>query len=206
MFISIDRKPTCFVEAGTTSVQSRTLASRFQFRVMWSRMKKASLLSREGVLELKENKSATGQAIAILVFTALAIGLGSTIQAEFLSNSITPYGIIAGALGSIITGCFAAFVWSGTLFLVGTKLFQGKTGFWELARPMFFAASPALLFVLISIPVPLFYRTVAIVAASWVIILQGFVIKQVMGFDLRRTVLTLAVGFMILLFIYLQFG
>lgn len=169
-------------------------------------MKKASLLNREGVLELKENKSATGQAIAILVFTALAIGLGSTIQTESLNNSLSLYGIIVGAVGSIITGCFAAFVWSGTLFLVGTKLFQGKTGFWELARPMFFAASPALLFVLISIPVPLFYRAVAILAASWVIVLQGFVLKQVMGFDLRRTVLTLAVGFVILLFIYLQFG
>jgi len=35
--------------------------------------------------------------------------------------------------------------------------------------------------------------------------LQGFVLKQVMGFDTRRTILTLAVGFMILLFVYLEF-
>jgi hypothetical protein len=187
------------------SVESRIISSRFQFRLMWSRMKNASTLNREGVLELKENKTATGQSIAVLVFTALAIGMGSTLQGEILGNDISAYGIIVGSLGGIITGCFAAFVWSGTLFLVGTKLFQGKTGFWELARPMFFAASPALLFVLISIPIPIFYRSVAIVAAAWVIVLQGFVLKQVMSFDIRRTILTLAVGFMILLFIYLQF-
>ena len=89
-------------------------------------MKKASTLSREGVLELKANKAATGQSIAVLVFTALAIGIGSTLQGEILANDISAYGIIVGSLGSIITGCFAAFVWSGTLFLVGTKLFQEK--------------------------------------------------------------------------------
>jgi hypothetical protein len=187
-------------------LQNRPVSSRFQLRLMWSRMRKTSTLNREGVLELKENKTATGQSIAVLVFTALAIGIGTTLQGEIVGNNVSAYGIIVGGLGSIITGCFAAFVWSGTLFLVGTKLFQGRTSFWELARPMFFAASPALLFILISIPVPIFYRAVAIVAAAWVIVLQGFVLKQVMGFDVRRTILTLAVGFMILLFIYLQFA
>lgn len=169
-------------------------------------MRRVSALDRDSVLELKENKTATGQAIAVLVFSALSIGLGSTILTELASRTVSPYGIIVGALQNIITGCFAAFVWSGTLFIVGTKLFQGKTSFWELARPMFFAATPALLFVLIAVPVPVFYRAVAIIIAAWLVILQGFVLKQVMGFDIRRTVLTLSVGFMILLFIYLQFG
>lgn len=169
-------------------------------------MKKASILDREAVIELKENKTATGQSIAVLVFAALAVGIGSTILSEIPKQQVTVYGIIVGGLGGIITGCFASFVWSGTLFLVGTKLFQGKTGFWELARPMFFAATPALLFLLISIPVPIFPQSIAIITTGWMVILQGFVVKQVMGFDFRRTVLTLAVGFMILLFIYLQFS
>ena len=188
------------------TVQNRSLSSRFQFRLMWSRIKKISTLNREGVLELKDNKTATGQSIAVLVFAALAIGIGSTVLFEFQHDSVSPYGITVGALQGIITGCFAALVWCGTLFLIGTKLFQGKTGFWELARPMFFASSPALLFILISIPVRYFDSSVAIVAATWVVVLQGFVLKQVMGFDFRRTILTLTVGFMILLFIYLQFG
>lgn len=163
-------------------------------------------MDRTEILELKENKTATGQSIAVLVFAALSIGVGSTVLNEFQQNGVSAYGLIVGALQGIITGCFAAFVWSGTLFLVGTKLFQGKTGFWELARPMFFAASPALLFILVAIPVSIFFQSVAIIVALWVVVLQGFVLKQVMGFDARRTVLTLAVGFMILLFIYLQFG
>ena len=169
-------------------------------------MKEASTFNRQGILDLRETKGATGQAVAVLVFTALAIGVGSTLQTEFLTDSVSVYGILVGGLGNIITGCFAAFVWSGTLFLVGTKLFQGKTEFWQLARPMFFASSPAFLFILVAIPVPIVYRAVAILAAAWVIALQAFVLKQVMGFDILRTVLTLSVGFMILLFIYLQFA
>lgn len=160
-------------------------------------------MDRGMVLDLKENKTATGQSIAVLVFTALAIGIGSTLWAEIPANNLSVYGIVVGGLDGIITGGFSAFIWSGTLYLVGTKLFQGKTAFWELARPMFFASTPALLFILIAIPVRLFYISVAIIAAAWVVTLQGFVVKQVMGFDARRTVLTLAVGFMILLFVYL---
>ncbi|MBO0888987.1 YIP1 family protein [Candidatus Bathyarchaeota archaeon] len=187
------------------SVQDRARSSRFQLRLMWYRMKEASSFSRDGILELRDSETATGQAIAVLVFTALAIGIGSTLQIELQTNTLSVYGILVGVLGNIITGSFAAFVWSGTLFLVGTKLFQGKTEFWQLARPMFFAGSPALLFVLVAVPVQLFYGAVAILAAGWIIALQGFVLKQVMGFDTRRTVLTLAVGFMILLFVYLSF-
>lgn len=161
-------------------------------------------MDRGTILDLKENKTATGQSIAVLVFTALAIGIGSTLWAEVPANSLSAYGIIVGGLDGIITGCFSAFIWSGTLYLVGTKLFQGKTTFWELARPMFFASAPAFLFILIAIPVRTFYVSVAIIAAIWVVALQGYVVKQVMGFDTRRTVLTLSVGFMILLFVYLS--
>jgi hypothetical protein len=164
-------------------------------------MKKASTLDHVAVLELRENKDATGQAIAVLVFTALAIGIGTTLQTEFVTHTVSAYGILVGGLGGVITGCFAAFVWSGTLFLVGTKLFQGRTRFWELARPMFFSATPALLFILVSIPLQIVDTIVAVIASIWVVVLQGYVVKQVMSFNVRRTVLTLAVGFMILFLI-----
>src|SRR5207247_9645247 len=103
---------------------------------------------------------------AVLVFASLALGVGNTLFTELQSNSVSAYGIIVGSLASIVTGCFAEFVWSGTLFLVGTKLFQGKTGYWELARPLFFSVSPAFLFLLISISLPIFYMIVAIDATA----------------------------------------
>src|SRR5438046_6046394 len=199
------------------AVQGRESSSRFQLELMWSRIKRVSRLDRDEILELKQNKNATGQAVAVLVFASLALGVGNTLFTELQSNSVSPYGIIVGSLASIVTGCFAAFVWSATAFLVGTKLFQGKTGYWELARPLFFASSPFLLFLLITIPVPpilvqgnvpvyWFQGTIAVAAVVWLFLSQIFVLKQVMGLNLRRTVLTVGVGLLILAFIGLQFG
>jgi len=199
------------------SMQTERPASKLQLGLMWSRMKKASRLDQQGVLELKTDSTATGQAVAVLVLAALAYGIGYTAQTQFQGHNLSVYGIIVGSLANVVTVCFAAFVWSATAFLVGTKLFQGKTGYWELARPLFFASSPFLLFLLIVVPVPpiivqgnvpvyWFQGIVAVAAVVWLFISQVFALKQVMGLSLRRTVLTVAVGLLILAFIGIQFG
>jgi hypothetical protein len=192
-------------------------SSKLQFGLMWSRMKKASRLDHEGVLELKQDTTATGQSVAVLVFATLAYGVGYTIQTQFQTHALSIYGIIVGSLANMVTACFAAFVWSATAFLVGTKLFQGKAGYWELARPLFFATSPFLLFLLITIPVspvtvqgnvPIYWfqGAIAVAAVAWLFLSQVFALKQVMGLNTRRTILTVAVGLLILAFIGIQFG
>ena len=199
------------------SVQTERPASRLQLDLMWGRMKKAANLDQQGVLELKTDTTATGQAVAVLVLAALSYGIGYTVQTQFQRHDLSIYGIIVGTLASTVTVCFAAFVWSATAFLVGTKLFQGKTSYWELARPLFFASSPFLLFLLITVPIPpilvqgnvpvyWFQGTVAVAAVVWLFLSQVFALKQVMGLNLRRTILTVAVGLLILAFIGLQFG
>jgi hypothetical protein len=199
------------------SIQTEPPASKLQLGLMWSRIKKASRLDQQGVLELKTDTTATGQAVAVLVLAALAYGIGYTAQTQFQSHDPSIYGIIAGGLANTVTACFAAFVWSATAFLVGTKLFQGKTTYWELARPLFFASSPFFLFLLITIPVPAilvqgnipvywFQGIIAVAAVAWLFLSQVFVLKQVMGLNLRRTILTVAVGLLILAFIGIQFG
>src|SRR5207247_5134212 len=101
------------------AVRGRESSSRFQLQLMWSRIKRVSRLDRDEILELKQNKNATGQAVAVLVFASLALGVGYTLFTELQSNSVSAYGIIFVSLASIVTVCFAEFVWSVTLFLVG---------------------------------------------------------------------------------------
>jgi Yip1 domain len=183
---------------------------------MWSRMKKASRLDQQGIMELKTDPTATGQAVGVLVLAGLAYGIGFTAQTEFQRQNLSIYGIIVGSLANTVTVCFAAFVWSATTFLVGTKLFQGKTSYWELARPLFFAASPFFLFLLIAIPIPpilvqgsavfWFQGTISVAAVAWLFLSQIFVLKQVMTLNWRRTILTVTVGLLILAFIGIQFG
>jgi hypothetical protein len=199
------------------SLQSEPSASKLQLGLMWSRMKKASRLDQAGVLGLKTDATATGQAVAVLVLSALAYGIGFTAQTQFQKHNVSIYGIIVGSFANTVTVCFAAFVWSATTFLVGTRLFQGKTSYWELARPLFFASTPFLLFLLITIPVPpitvqgnvpvyWFQGIISIAAVAWLFLSQVFVLKQVMGLNLQRTILTVAVGLLILAFIGIQFG
>jgi hypothetical protein len=199
------------------SVQIEPPASKLQLGLMWSRMKKASRLDQQGVIDLKGDTTATGQAVAVLVLAALAYGVGFTTQTGFQRSNLSIYGMIVGSLANTVTVAFAAFVWSATAFLVGTKLFQGETGYWELARPLFFASTPFLLFLLITIPVPpitvqgnvpvyWFQGIVSVAAVVWLFLSQVFVLKQVMGLNWRRTILTVAVGLLILAFIGIQFG
>ena len=184
---------------------------------MWARIKQASRLDQQGIIELKTDNTATGQAVAVLVLSALAYGVGYTAQTEFQKHVFSIYEIIVGSLANTVIVCFAAFVWSATVFLVGTKLFQGKTNYWELARPLFFAASPFFLFFLITIPIPpivaqgsvlvyWFQGVISVAAVVWLFLSQVFALKQVMGLNLRRTILTVAVGLLILAFIGIQFG
>ena len=156
-------------------------------------------LNAQGVLELKEDRRATGQSVAVLVMATLSLGIGFEVFKELSSGGFSLYGIIVGGLANTISFSFATVVWSITLFFVGTKLFQGKTGYWELARPMFFSAAPGTLFILISIPIPPVYISVTIIAATWVVLSQAFALKQTMGFNVQRTFLTVGVGFLILL-------
>src|SRR3989441_3216126 len=105
------------------SLQTEHPASRIQLDLMWVRMKKAARLDQQGVLELKTDTTATGQAVAVLVLAALAYGIGYTAQTQFQRHDLSIYGIIVGTLASNVTLWFAAFVWSANAFLVGTKIF-----------------------------------------------------------------------------------
>ena len=190
---------------GPVTAAIKGTPSRFQWALLWSRIRKTSSLDAEGVIELKEDTKATGQAVGVLVLATLSYGIGYTVLTEYQAHSISAYGIIVGGMANMISSCFSAVVWSIALFFVGTKLFRGSTGYWQLARPLFFSTAPGMLFLLISIPVYPIIVTVTLVAAVWLLISQAFVLKHVMGLDLQRTLLTLVVGFLILAFVGLSF-
>ncbi len=96
---------------------------------------------------------------------------------------------------------FSVFIWSATVFLVGTKLFQGKTGYWQLARPLFFSTAPGALFILIAIPVRPIIIAIAVIASAWIVSAEVVALKSAMGFNTQRALLTSVVGLLILAFI-----
>ncbi len=143
-------------------------------------------------LELKEDKNATGQAVAALFLACLGRGIGNSLQPP-LAIDLVLVGILAGLILSLVAGL----LWSITAFLVGTKLFQGKAQFWQLARPLFFSASPGIFFVLTATPVSLVSAATGAIVATWIIVGGVIALKNAMGFSYNRSMLTYIVGFLI---------
>lgn len=168
---------------------------------MATRVVQIARLDKSMIEELREDRTATGQALAVLLLVGLCYGLGYSIFRGIQDNNLSPTQTISGTIANMIFTDFAAFIWSATIFLVGTKLFQGKTGYWQLARPLFFSTAPGTLFILIAIPFRPIIIATAIVAAAWIVSAGFVVLKSVMGFNIQRALLASVVGLLILAFI-----
>ena len=155
----------------------------------------------ETIHELKEDRTATGQAVAVLLLVGLSYGLGFSIFSGVQHGTLSLDYLIPNTLANMITTDFAAFIWSATVFLVGTKLFQGKTGYWQLARPLFFSTAPGILFILIAIPFSPVTVTTAVIASAWIVSSEFVALKNTMGFNTQRALLTSVVGLLILAFV-----
>jgi hypothetical protein len=166
-----------------------------------SRITRIARFDNDTFRELKEDKTATGQAVAVLLLVGLFYGLGYSIFTGIQKSILSPNYVISQTLANMIITDFAIFVWSATVFLVGTKLFQGKTGYWQLARPLFFSTAPGILFILIAIPFSPIIIIAAIIASAWIVSAEFVALKNAMGFNTQRALLTSIVGLLILAFI-----
>ena len=167
-------------------------------------MLKVSRLSSSAYVELRNDETATGQAVAALFLACLGYALGFT-TLKILVLGELPWALdslLVGTLSQLLLSMLAALVWAFMLFIVGTKLFKGKAKFWQLARPLFFSATPGILFVLIAIPIYLVYATVFVGVFVWVILAGVLALKNSMEFDYNRTLLTYIVGFVIGIVVY----
>src|SRR5213596_547164 len=176
-----------------TQGQARPITRR-KLQQLGLRIIRTARFDKDTFRELKEDRSATGQAIAVLLIVGLSYGLGFSIFSGLQTKSLSPSQLISGTIANMIFTDFAAFIWSATVFLVGTKLFQGKTGFWELARPLFFSAAPGIFFILIAIPVRPIIIATTIIASAWIVSAEFVAITTKMRFNTPRTDLTSVVG------------
>lgn len=183
------------------SVIPERAITRHKFQQLVSRAIQTAKFKKEAILELKGDPTATGQAIAVLLLVGLCYGIGFNVLDGLQKQDLSANQLISGTLSSLIFTDFSVFVWSATVFLVGTKLFQGKTGYWGLARPLFFSTAPGMVFLLIAIPFRPLIVAAAVIASSWVVSAEFFALKTTMGFNTQRALLTSAVGLLLLIFI-----
>ena len=172
-----------------------------KIRQLLSRIYHTARFDHATFLELKDDTNATGQAVAVLLLVGLSYGLGFSFLNGLQKSTLSADFVISQTLANMIVTDFAIFVWSATVFLVGTRLFQGKTAYWQLARPLFFSTAPGTLFILIAIPFSPVIVTAAVIASAWIASAEFVALKSAMGFNTQRALLTSVVGLLILAFI-----
>ena len=153
---------------------------------MIQRMIGATLLIRQTYEEVEADRSATKQALLVVVLVALATGiatLGST--------------GISGLLTRVIVALIAWALWVTITYVVGTTLLktpQTRANWGELARTLGFAQSPGLFKVLAVLPV--IGSTIFTVATLWQLAAMVVAIRAALDYQsLWRAIAVALVGF-----------
>ena len=160
------------------------------------RMMGAAMLNVATYEEVEADRTATGQAAAVVAIVAVATAIGA----------------IGDGTGGIIGGLLSAFlgwlVWSAITYFVGTKLFGGTADMGEMLRTIGFAQSPGVLNILGIIPI--LGGLVRFAVLIWILVAVVIAIRQALDFDTGKAVGTALVGmlayFAIMMVVGLVFG
>lgn len=159
------------------------------------RMLGAAKLDVHTYEEVESDTGATGQAMALVILSSIALGVGSVRLGG---------GLLGGAIGALV----GWFVWAFLIYLIGTKLFpesQTRSDLGELLRTTGFSASPGLLRVLGFLPIlgPL----IIFAATVWMLIAMVVAVRQALDYtSTGRAVLVCLIGWFVQVVIILALG
>jgi hypothetical protein len=122
--------------------------------------------------EVEADREATGQAMAVVVMSALAAGIGSL-------GSGGPFGIVVGTILALV----GWLIWAFLTYFIGTRLLpepQTKADYGELLRTIGFASAPGLLRVFGVVPglAPLVF----LVAGIWMLVAMVIAVRQALDY------------------------
>jgi len=122
--------------------------------------------------EVEADKKAMGQAMAVVVLSALAAGIGNIGRAGFS-------GILIGLVAALI----GWYIWAYLTYFIGTKLLpepQTKADHGELLRTIGFSASPG--FIRVAGVIPVLSSIIFFVAAIWMLVAMVIAVRQALDY------------------------
>ena len=123
--------------------------------------------------EVEADKGALGQAIAVVILSSIAAGLGSIAKAG-----------ISGILTGTILALVGWFIWAYLTYIIGTKLLptpKTEANYGELLRTIGFSSSPGLIRVLGIIPG--LAGIVFLVAGVWMLVAMIIAVRQALDYQ-----------------------
>ena len=174
-----------------------TIKQDLNLRKMGSRMLKAARFDGETFKELRDDSRATSQSLLVVAISGLCYGAG----VGFFPSGASLFDVLTIALLGLFSAIAIAFVWSGTTFLIVTRLFRRRIGYWGLSRPFFFSWAPGLLFVLMFSPITIIFNVIRAVGAAWIAISSVLALKHAVGFSIQHSMLTFIIWVLLLVFV-----
>jgi hypothetical protein len=123
--------------------------------------------------EVEADTSALGQAMAVVVLSSVAAGIGA----------IGHRGVM-GLIGGTVAALIAWFIWAFVTYLIGTKMLpepQTSSDVGELLRTTGFSSSPGLLRVFGLVPV--LGGVVVFVANIWMLVAMIIAVRQALDYN-----------------------
>ncbi len=154
---------------------------------MVDRMIGAAKLDSRTYEEVEADVTATGQAMAVVVISAVAAGIGAARMG------------VMGVIGTTIAALVGWFIWAFLVWLIGTKMLpepQTEADMGQLLRTIGFSASPGIFRILGFIPVV--GGVIAFLAGIWMLVAMVIGVRQALDYtSTGRAVGVCVIGFVI---------
>jgi hypothetical protein len=151
---------------------------------MIHRMVGAALLKVDTYEEVEADRSATKQAVAVVVIVAVARAIGTAERGA------------AGIVTTVLAAIVGWLLWAGITYLIGDKILGGTATWGELLRTIGFAQTPGVLLLLGFIPV--FGGVLALAVGIWVLIAGIVAIRQALDFGTGKAIVTAVLGWLVI--------
>ena len=167
------------------------------FGAMIDRVRRAAMLDVGLYQEVEADTSLNQEALIVVVLASIAAGIGSLVGSLLLGGNIGP-GFMALIVAAVL-GVVNYYIWSYLTYFVGTSLFGGTADPGELLRVLGYASGPRVLGVLSFIPCVGWVFGLG--GAIWALVAGVIAVREALDFDTTKAVLTVIIGWLVILVI-----
>jgi hypothetical protein len=162
-----------------------------------NRMIRAAMLDPRLYEEVEHDRSATSQAMQVVIIVALAGGIGGALWKLL---TLSPIDAVTGLIGGILAAVLGWLVWAFVTYIIGAKIFGGTATYGEMLRTLGFAQSPNVLLVFMGVlgAIPLIGGLLRLALLIWVLLAGLIAIRQALDVSTGKAVLTAIIGWIVM--------
>ena len=168
---------------------------------MFNRVTRAAMLDVNLYEEVEADTSLNQEALIVVILVSVLSGIGGFLQGVI--NGDIGAALLALVVG-VILGVVSYYIWAYVTYFVGTNLFGGTADAGELLRVLGYASGPRVLGVLGFIPCV--GGLAGLVGAIWALLAGVIAVREALDFDTTKAVLTVIIGWVIVLVISIAVG